>query len=249
VSRGLSRSAIIVAAVVGGTSSSCELQPDPNKHASGTTGAVTPEPQAPPKGSAAPDAAPPRDAAPPDAGVALDSGVAIELPEDGGPGKPPIDHQLEGRVLGRCAVQKRWSGHAFFHTEKTAFSVLVGTPNHWAWVNHSTPGPKFANQVEVPLDALVRATGVAGLTPSTQVLLVSGDATDQDLVGDPDDDKLNPLIYARQHAEAVEIVRVAHDAQSEGKPVIFSGPMPACIIHPPPGGHVTDHCTTPQCPR
>jgi hypothetical protein len=235
----------VVAAIVGSAASGCELKPDPDRHAHVAAKGSNP----------APDAAPPLDAAPPPDAAAQDAGAPPDAGSDAGPAaavapvKPPVDAKLERRVLARCTAQKRWAGHAFFHTQNTPFSVLVGTPNHWKWVSRSSPSESFAQQLEVPLDALVRATGLAGLTPSAQVLVVSGIATDQDLVQETDDDALNRLIYQRQNLETgtLDIVRLAHDNKSEGKPLSF-GPQPTCIT-PPPGSHVTDHCATPQCPK
>jgi hypothetical protein len=226
---------------VSSASSGCELKPDPNKQVAATGSNPTP----PPSPVAPPDATPP-----PDAGVPLDAG------SDGGPAKaedpvkPPVDSKLERRMLARCVGQKGWPGHAFFHTQSTPFSVMVGTPNHWVWVGRSSPTGNVPQQIEVPLSSLVRATGVAGLTPSIQILVVSGHATDQDAVQETDDDTLNRLIYDRQHPRTgtFEIVHMAHDLQSEGKPLIFA-PTPGCITHPASGTRVKAPCPTPACPR
>ena len=230
---GLARSVItvvVVVVVVGGVGPGCDLTPDPNKHA-----------QVAATGS---NAVGPKDAGPPP-----DAGSQSGPPKADAAPKRPVDAKLEGRVLARCVAQNRWAGHAFFHMQDTPFSVLVGTPNRWTWVNRSSPSESFPQQVEVPLDALVRATGVAGLTPSVQVLVVSGTATDQDTLAEIDDDQLNRLIYQHQHANpgAVETVRLAHDSKREGKPLQFEST--AGCIGQPPGSNAADHCTTPQCPK
>jgi hypothetical protein len=246
---GLSRSAIVIAVVVASASSGCELTPDPNKHApvaaTGSNPAPPPSPVAPP----------PSPGAPPDAGPPPDASAPLDASSDGGlasaepPVKPPVDAKLEGRVLARCVAQSSWPGYAFFHTQRTPFSVMIGTPNHWVWVGRSSPNDHFPQQLAVPLNSLVRATGVAGLTPSIQVLIVSGHATDQDAVQSAEDDALNRVIYDHQHARpgTFEIVHVAHDDKAEGTPVIFAA-TPSCTIRRP-GTRVTDHCPTPQCPR
>lgn len=238
--RGLSRSAIVIAVVVGSAASGCELTPDPHKHAPAAAAGSNP----PASPGPSPDAGPPPDAsAPPDA--ASDAGPA----KADAPVKPPADAELEHRVLARCVARNSWAGHAFFHTQSTPFSVMVGAPNHWVWVSRSSPSASSTQQLEVPLSSLVRATGVAGLTPSIEVLIVSGQATDQDTLRDADDDVLNRRIYDHQHPRTgtSEIVRLAHDPQGDGKPVIFA-PTPSCLTRPP-GSRVTDHCPTPQCPR
>jgi|GEM_PF-5709304 len=228
-------SRIAIAVIVGSLASACELTPDPHKHAAAGSNAAPPTA----------DAAAPADAAPPDVAAPADAGADAGLAK--GDDAPKRDATLDGRLIARCAARNRWPGHAFFHTQRTPFSVLVGTPNHWKWVNHSTPGPKLAHQIEVPLDALLRATGVAGLTPQIDVFVVSGVASDHDLLGELDDDQLNRLIAQHQDAkdEPLEPVRVAHDNHSEGKPLRFEA-TPGCAATAT--GHAAP-CATPLCPK
>lgn len=181
------------------------------------------------------------------AGISLACGTSAQEPArtELPPRGQPVASPFEGKLLARCSVQNGWSGTAFFNTSRTPFSVLLGARNKWSWVGKSSlVSGREIYQLDTPLEQYASKGTLQGL----QVFVVSGDATLNDVVS-AEDGLLNYWIYQHQHPAMgkPDIVRLAHDKASDGKPVDI--PITQCIIAHAGGPTVTDSCTTPQCPK